>query len=610
MRQLVASHINQAIERAQAQGTLVLATRPESAVERPRDPLHGDWASTIALKLAKELGKNPREIAQIIVEHLAQDDTFVKVEIAGPGFINLTLSDAALYTTLRQAYEQDTQYARADVSQGKTINVEFISANPTGPMHVGHGRWAALGNALCNVLEHAGWQVTREFYINDAGSQMDKFGESVAVRYLQQLGIEASMPEDGYHGAYVTDIAKSLVAEHGREWVEAVPAERMAALRELSYALMLKSQQDTCERLGVRFDVWFSERSLYEPAEPAADAADSEPAADAQAAATAEPAADAAEAQSSGTSPAASPPQSCSPIKAMLSKLNEGNYLYELDEATWFRTTDFSDDKDRVLIKSDGSYTYFAPDIAYHLDKFERPVTKEHLGGGSEFLIDIWGADHHGYIPRMQAAVSALGHEGKLSVVLGQLVNLYRDGQQVRMSKRTGEMITFEELVEEVGADATKYLMLSRSSDQPIDFDIEVAKKQDATNPVYYVQYAHARICSVLRKAAERGLNLEELAQVDDATLALLQQDTEKDLIRFIGQLSELVEQCARDLAPFKLTHYAEELAAKFHKFYTQCIIVSEDKELTLARLYLSETARRVLALTLGFLGVSAPERM
>lgn len=563
MRQIVEEHINLALARASAAGSLELDHLPQSAVERPRDAAHGDWASTVALKLARELGRNPREIAQVIVNHLEQDETFAKVEIAGAGFINLTLSAGALAAMLREAYLQDGNYARASLGAGRTINVEFISANPTGPMHVGHGRWAALGNALCNVLEHAGWLVCREFYINDAGNQMDLFAESVAARYLQEFGVDAAIPDDGYHGLYLRDIAQQLVEEYGDSFLELAAPERNSQIRELAYQQMLATQQQTCALLGVYFDEWFSERRLYE----------------------------------------ANPATGQTAIEVMLAKLQAEGYLFEQDGATWFKSTAFADDKDRVLIKSDGTYTYFAPDIAYHLEKFSR---------GSEYLIDIWGADHHGYVPRMQAAVAAMGQAGKLTVVLGQLVNLFRAGQPVRMSKRTGEMVTFEELVDEVGADATKYLMLSRSADQPIDFDIEVAKKQDASNPVYYVQYAHARICSVLRKATEVGIitGIESLAGLDDATLMLLVEDAEKDLIRFIGQLGELVEQCARDLAPFKLTHYAEELAARFHRFYTDCVIIGEDRDLSLARLYLSETTRRVLALVLGLLGVSAPEKM
>ena len=333
--------------------------------------------------------------------------------------------------------------------------------------------------------------------------------------------------------------------------------------REQAYQLMLAHMRDVLDKVGVHFDVWFSERSLY-----GGDAC-------------------------------------ASPIETALRRLEQAGHLFKQENATWFRTSDFGDDKDRVLIKSDGSYTYFAPDIAYHLDKFERQLN------GSEYLVDLWGADHHGYVKRMQAACEALGHGGKLTVVLGQLVNLFRAGEVVRMSKRTGEMVTFEELIEEVGADATKYLMLSRSSDQAIDFDIEVAKKQDASNPVYYVQYAHARICSILRKATDADNAVEAIAAIDpNCDLAVLVQPSELDLARTISQLGEVVEGCARDLAPFRLTHYAEELAATFTQFYHQCQVINDDEKLTQARLYLADATRSILALVLGLLGVTSPERM
>jgi arginyl-tRNA synthetase len=349
-----------------------------------------------------------------------------------------------------------------------------------------------------------------------------------------------------------------MVDEEGDAWLKTDETQRLEHFRERGYALMLENMQALCERINVPFDVWFSERSLYE--------------------------------RDSKTK--------LSAVEVMLARLNESGYLYEKDDATWFRSTDFGDDKDRVLIKADGSYTYFAPDIAYHLSKYER---------GSEYLVNIWGADHHGYIPRMKAACEALGHGGKLDIVLGQLVNLFRDGEAVRMSKRTGEMITFEELVDEVGADATKYLMLSRSTEQPIDFDIEVAKKQDASNPVYYVQYAHARICSMLRKAEAEGIDLKQLSTAD---LSLLTEDAELELAREFSKLAEVIEGAARDLAPFRLTHYGEELATCFHSFYTRCKVISDDTQLTCARLYLVDAARSVLALVLSLLGVSAPERM
>jgi arginyl-tRNA synthetase len=491
------------------------------------------------------------------------------------------------------------------VGEGRTVNIEFISANPTGPMHVGHGRWAALGNALCNMCEHAGWEVTREFYINDAGNQMELFGASVLYRYLELCGIPATLPEGGYGGSYVIEIAQRILDEDGRTWCDEASgvsdapdasgtdfgSERAAYFRERGYALMLTRMRELCERVGVSFDVWFSERTLYERGGGVGVLDGDNGTADGSG--TADDAPDSTTDSASDGSFGDTP----SPIESMLTVLTEKGYLYEKDGATWFRTTDFSDDKDRVLIKADGTYTYFAPDIAYHLSKFNR---------GNELLIDIWGADHHGYIPRMKSACEALGHAGKFEVVLGQLVNLFRDGEAVRMSKRTGEMVTFEELVDEVGADATKYLMLNRSTDQPLDFDIEVAKKQDASNPVYYVQYAHARICSLLRRAGDAGVS----DAVDTADLSLLVDPAELELARVFSQLVEAVESVARDLAPVRLTRYAEELATGFHSFYTRCQVLGDDQELTRARLYLADATRSVLALVLSLLGVTAPEKM
>jgi arginyl-tRNA synthetase len=556
MRHAIETVIADAIASAVQSGELAPPSPQETAVERPRDPSHGDWACTVALRIAKELGRNPREIAEVIAAHIERSSALIaSAEVAGPGFINLRLSDEVFRQVIRDAREQGARFARPDVGKGRAVNIEFISANPTGPMHVGHGRWAALGNALCNVCEHAGWKVTREFYINDAGNQMELFGASVLYRYLELCGEPATLPEGGYGGSYVIDIAQRILDEDGRKWCGEASG-RAIYFRERGYTLMLARMKELCERVGVFFDVWFSERTLYERGEK---------------------------------------DDTSSPVESMLAILAKKGYLYEKDGATWFRTTDFLDDKDRVLIKADGSYTYFAPDIAYHLSKFNRR---------SELLIDIWGADHHGYIPRMKSACEALGYADKLEVVLGQLVNLFRDGEAVRMSKRTGEMVTFEELIDEVGADATKYLMLNRSTDQPLDFDIEVAKKQDASNPVYYVQYAHARICSLLRRAGDAAQAL------DTADLSLLTDPAELELARIFSQLVEVVEGAARDLAPFRLTRYAEELATSFHSFYTRCQVLGDDEELARARLYLADATRNVLALVLALLGVTAPARM
>ena len=552
MRSKIESILHEAIDEAIAAGELEIEAIPDAGVERPREKEHGDWATSIAMRLAKQAKMNPRAIAEIISSHIPVGDFISSVEIAGPGFINMRLSNAALQDVLVDARERGAEFGKVDQGEGKRVQVEFVSANPTGPMHVGHGRWAALGNALCNLLEHAGWEVGREFYINDAGSQMENFAQSVDARYQQLCGVDAEIPENGYGGAYVTTIAQRILDAEGDSWMNASAEDRSAHFKELAYKMMLAHMRDVLASVGVEFDVWFSERSLYVKGSDGKSA-----------------------------------------IDRILDELGSRGMLYDKEDAVWFKTSELGDDKDRVLVKSDGSYTYFLPDIAYHQDKFSR---------GFDRVIDIWGADHHGYIPRMQAAMATLGHKGQLDVLLGQLVNLFDNGELVRMSKRTGEMITFEELIETVGADATKYLMLRTSSDQTLDFDIAEAKKQDSSNPVYYVQYAHARICSIIRRSG-REVNAE-------ADLSLLSHESELELMRKISELSEIVEVAARDLAPYRLTHYIEQLAATFHHFYTECQVLGDDEALTDARLYLADATRSVLACALGILGVSAPERM
>ncbi|MDR0459253.1 MAG: arginine--tRNA ligase [Coriobacteriales bacterium] len=575
MRQQIEALVSQTLLSLMVEGVFSKVELPQDFIERPREKSHGDWASTIALKLSKALGKNPREIAETIAARIATDQRIAQIEVAGPGFINITLATPALQAEIIAAHSQGSNYARNNSGAGRRVNVEFISANPTGPMHVGHGRWAALGNALCNILEHSGWQVTREFYINDAGHQMDVFANSVLLRYRELAGEQINIPDEFYGGSYIKDIAQTIWDAEGDIWLTGEKTASAAAekepgtewpvrlehFRECAYQLMLEDMQSLCQRIEVPFDIWFSERTLYQATEAG-----------------------------------------ISPIERMLERLAERGYLYEQDGATWFRATEFADDKDRVLVKSDGSYTYFCPDITYHLDKLERN------NGGSEYLINIWGADHHGYVARMQAALAASGHPDCLRVLLGQLVNLYRAGEAVRMSKRTGEMVTFAELIDEVGADATKYLMLTRSSDQAIDFDIEAAKRADASNPVYYVQYAHARICSLLRKAEAQGLTSDHPLEASD--LAGLVDVSELELARIFGRLEEVIESAARDLAPNRLTSYAEELAQAFHSFYTRCPVLTEERGLALARLCLAESTRSVLALVLGLIGVQAPERM
>ena len=565
IREQLEQIVDEAIAAAIADGALAMEEAPAAALERPRDPENGDWASTVAMRSAKLAHANPRAIAEAIVAHIPENDVVKSAEIAGPGFINFRLTDAVLQGVVSSVGEQREAYGHGTVEEGqRKVNLEYISANPTGPMHIGHGRWAALGDAMARVMRHAGYDVYEEFYVNDHGTQMDVFGNSIAVRYLQLLGQDVEMPEQCYGGAYVKDIAQGIIDREGNKYLDMDEDERRIAFREIGMHEMLDSQRSLLERFGTTFDRWFSERDLYVPDQDGKSAVD-----------------------------------------RALEVMRERGYIFEAENATWFRSTDFGDDKDRVLIKANGELTYFTSDMAYHYDKVCR---------GFDHLIDIWGADHHGYIKRCQAMMEAWGHPGKLEVVLGQLVNLLRDGEPVRMSKRTGEMVTFEELVDEVGVDATRFLMLSRSSDQPVDFDIEVAKKQDASNPVYYVQYAHARICSILRKAAgEDGAFADELAErlvPADVDLSVLTHDSELALMRKMDDFAELVALAARDRAPFRLTHYAQELAGLFHQFYTNCHIIGEDEALRDARLALADATRVLLALTLSLLGVSAPERM
>lgn len=569
IRESLESVLYQALKAAVEAGELPLNEIPQPSLERPREEGHGDWACTIAMRLAKAAHMNPRAIAQVIVDHLPANNLVESFEIAGPGFINLSLTNASFQAVVSEARQQGSDFGKSELSEPCKVNLEYVSANPTGPMHVGHGRWAALGDAIARVMRHAGYSVDEEFYINDQGNQMNVFGNSIVVRYQQLLGQDVEMPEACYGGAYIKDIAQAIIDADGDKWLDANEDERLVDFRERGYAMMLDSVKDTLSTFGNNFDTWFSERSLFV-------------------------------ADENGETKQ----------QRAFDVMNEKGLLFEAEGATFFRSTDYGDDKDRVLVKANGDLTYFMSDVAYHYDKMQR---------GYDHLIDIWGADHHGYIQRCKAMMAAWGYPDALEVVLGQLVNLLRDGEPVRMSKRTGEMVTFQELIDEVGVDATRYLMLSKSADQAIDFDIEVAKKQDSSNPVYYVQYAHARICSILRKAGEaRGMNVESAGieeivaelGLDDVDLSPLAHESELALMRKMADFSELVAGAARDRAPFRLTHYAQELAGLFHSFYGNCHVLGEEESVERARLALVDSTRIVLALSLDLLGVSAPERM
>jgi arginyl-tRNA synthetase len=567
MRDTLRTLFEDAIREAIEQGRIALDAVPEVELERPRDPSHGDWATNVALRSAKAARTNPRALAETIAESVAGHPDVASVEVAGPGFVNVRLSESALRRVVAQVRDAGGSWGSAGLGHGRRVQVEFVSANPVGPMHVGHGRWAALGDSLAAVLEHAGWNVEREFYVNDAGVQMDTFAKSVAARYLQLTGHDVEFEPDWYQGAYITEIAREILEVEGEAWADADAGEREAYFKEKAYAQVLAHLKTVLHGMGVDFDVWFSERTLH-----------------------------------------AKGPDGLSEVDRTIEQLRAAGHVYEQDGAVWFRSTAFGDDKDRVLRKADGDFTYFAADIAYHKDKFDR---------GFDRVINIWGADHHGYVARMKAAAAALGHPGQLDVVIGQLVTLLRNGEVVRMSKRTGEMVTFEELLDEVGADAARYFFLRRSTDQSLDFDIGLAKEQSSDNPVFYVQYAHARICSILRKAAgvPSGQAIDVAEVVGRLVPAAVPIDALTDpaefaLIRKIAEFPETVEAAALQLAPHKLPHYAEDLAATFHQFYTLCRVVTDDAALTVARLALVDATRLTLERVLALVGVSAPQRM
>ena len=553
-KERITSLVEDAIKKATSSGLLPPVDPGPIELERPKRREHGDWATNVALSLAGRLDMNTREIAAAIVDRLDRPPEVISdVEIAGPGFINFHLAPAFVRGILLEIEEKKELFGRSTAGGGRKVQVEFVSANPVGPLHLGHGRWAALGDSLTSVLEHCGYVVEREYYVNDYGTKMANFGRSISARYMDLLGREAQWPDGGYAGAYITDIAKRLVAEHGEEYAGLPDAERAELFISMEYPPMLDAIKKTLERMDVAFDVWFSERDLYRKGE----------------------------------------------VEDTLALLEKSGAAYRSEGALWLRTSDYGDEKDRVLVRQNGEPTYFASDIAYHRDKMER---------GFDTVINIWGADHHGYVARMKAGLQAMGFDpARLEVLLGQLVKLFRGGEPVTMSKRTGDIVTLDELLDEVGVDAARYLFLQRSSDSQLDFDIELAKKESPENPVFYVQYAHARICSILRYAAEGRAAASEPGPGD---LELLASDSEMDLLRKLSELEEVVELCAERMAPHRLTGYAEELAALFHVFYMDCRVVTEDECMTRARLFAVKGTRQVLEIVLGLLGVSAPEKM
>jgi arginyl-tRNA synthetase len=566
---MVATALLGALNGARQKGQLKTDAWPALTLDAPKRPEWGDLASTVAMSLASSEQRPPYDIAQIIVENLpGKEQLFERVEIVRPGFVNLTVKPALWQEVLKEIEASCTAYGTADLGRGRRVQVEYVSANPTGPLHVGHGRGAAVGQALVRLLKAVGYDVTGEYYINDAGRQMKLFGASVYARYLELCGQSAVVPEDGYHGAYITAVAERIKGKLGGAPGHPAPADLEDRCRALAYQEMLSLIREDLTSFGVEFQSWFSEASLHES----------------------------------------------QAVEQVLDELKSRGLLLEQDGALWFRSSVFGDEKDRVVKKQDGEYTYLAADIAYHRDKLRR---------GYDLLIDVWGADHHGYIPRMQAVMQAYGHpKERLHVVLVQLVKLLRGGVEVKMSKRTGSFITMREVIDEVGADAAKFFFLMRDSRTHLDFDLELATQRSADNPVYYVQYAHARICSLWRVAAERGIPRPSAIEAD---LSVLTDPDELGLIRKLSAFPEILQTSAAAFEPHRVTYYLQQLAALLHTFYNKHRILpavgdqeqsdaGPTEELTpdktAARLVLMRGVQQVIHNGLAVLGISAPEKM
>ena len=553
-----------ALDAAVAAGDLSLpADRRPSAVtvERPRSAEHGDYATNVALQLAKPVGRPPREVAQALVPHISALPGVAGVEVAGPGFLNLTLETAAQGELARTVVRLGEAFGRNETLAGRRVNLEFISANPTGPLHFGGARNAVFGDTLARVLTGAGFDVQREFYVNDSGNQIRKFGASLLARYAQALGVNRALPEDGYHGVYLATWGAQLAATHDRHFLELPEEQAISELTDLALAMALENLRSDLARIDVHFDRWFSERSLYRD----------------------------------GT------------YQTVLALLESKGLVYRKDDAVWFAASQFpGNEKDEVLVRRNGEPTYFASDIAYHYDKFVRR--------GFERVIDVWSMDHQGHVPRMATVMIALGLDpARLTIPIYALVKLKRGGEEVKLSKRAGDIVTLNEVVDEVGADAVRFLLLMRAAESEMEFDLKLAAEQSSENPVYYVQYAHARICSILRRAQESQTQAGDLGQKGQATMTLLHHPSEMALLGKMLELPEIIALAAKHLAPHHLTYYAQELANAFHVFYRDCRVISSDPAdaaLGQARLRLVDACRIVLAHTLHLMGMSAPEQM
>ena len=550
IQQLVAD----ALETARKENLLQLETIPEIQVERPGNSSHGDFATNLPLRLARATRINPLELAQSLSDRISTGEVIDRVEAANPGFINFYLKESWLQQQVEVVRQAGNAFGNTHSGAGRKIMVEFVSVNPTGPVHVGHTRGAVLGSTLANILAAAGYDVTREYYVNDAGNQMQLFYRSVLAAYKITLGQAAEMPDKGYEGEYIFDLAKEIAESEGTKFLDRNEEQSLTEIGDIGRTKMVDSIRDDLSGIGVEFDNWFSERTLFQGGE----------------------------------------------YDTAIELLRDNDYLSEREGAMWFNSTMLGDEKDNVVVRSSGEPTYFASDIAYHYNKF--------VQRGYDLVVDIWGADHQGHVPRMKSAVEALGIErDRLTVLISQMVTLKSEGEVLRVSKRTGNFVTLRELAEEVGTDACRFFFLARTPSTQMEFDLELAKKESSENPVYYVQYAHARNASILSLARERNIDWSQ------GDVSLLTHPAELELIRAILQFPELVNQMAKDLEPHHLPHYATELANSFHNFYENCRVVSsneEDVAVTAARLKLVESAQIVLHRSLDLMGMSSPERM
>ncbi len=558
LKQRITANLITAAGSARQAGELSFSELPNVVLEAPREKAHGDLAANLAMLLARQAKMPPRLVAEKLVGKFETEGTWVKeIEIAGPGFINFRLDPAWLAQVVPEALEQGALYGSSASGRGQKVQVEFVSANPTGLLHMGNARGAALGDSLASLLAFAGYEVSREFYINDAGNQIENFAKSLEARYLQQLGFDVPFPEEGYHGLDLVETVKKLVGQVGDKYVNIAPELRRELLVKYALQEKLSDIRQGLQDFGVEYDVWFSEQTLHDDGS----------------------------------------------IQQVLQELKDKGYIYEKEGALWLRSTDFGDEKDEVVVRSNGVPTYFAADIAYHKNKFQR---------GFDKVINIWGADHHGHVARMKGAMKALGYDpDNLQILLMQLVRLIQQGEIVRMSKRSGQYITLKELIDEVGKDAARFFFVLRDPDSTVEFDLDLAKSESAENPVYYVQYAHARLCSILRKADEAGDAdaCSKLRRSSDYSL-LLNSPSERELLHKLGEFPSEVETAAQLLEPHRIARFALDLASLFHTFYNDQRVLADDLALRAARLDLIEATKITLGNILAILGVSAPERM